>query len=558
MGNSNEKQTGRYPLTWILISGFVLILLCGLAVMAFLDLSGGWPLGSVPTLAARADAEQARITLTAEAGPTPTSPPASITLSSPADGDVVDLGQSVDLLVTASDPIGVRFISVTSNGQGIGTAAGVEQTTLELNQSWTPAYPGTHEMVAMVTNRAGDLIASETINIKVIDRELMAQSAPIWREVENNVIAMRGLAPSASVEPLLMSRTELRQRLQAQLFYTEEDARRDVLVMNAFDFVPRDFDLYALSRRYLGDSIAGFYDPDTKEFVVVSDDKEIDALEQWIYAHEFMHAMQDQHFQLELITDTSLSEEKNLTIRALAEGEAELVQSQYIAQGFFTQEELVDIFNLINRIRNGEAGYLPPVLVNGFIFPYITGQQFAEALYQRDGWAGLDSAWRNPPQSTEHIIHPDRYFVGDAPQIVFLPSLTETLGAGWTLIEEAVLGEFLLREYLVQRLDLFQVDQAATGWGGDRYAVYWHEDLDESVMVLRTVWDTVADSSEFVTAYNQYASLNYGSDGYPSADGGTCWQAADVTCLHHLGEETLIIRAPDLLTAATIAAAQRQ
>jgi hypothetical protein len=563
MGNFDQKQaqgiaTGeRSNLAPFIAGGFVLLLVFGLVALAIFWLPEQ-RLGSVlPTIAPKAAAEEALLAMTAEAGPKPTLPPASITLMSPIDGMVVDLGQPVDLVVSASDPIGVRFISLTSNGQGIGTAAGVEQTILDVNQSWTPGYPGTHEIVATATNRAGELVATEPINIQVIDRELLARNAPFWSQVEGNVIAMRGLAPRAAIEPTLMSRTELRQRLYARLFYTQEEAKLDALVMSAFDFVPRNFDLFQLSRRYLGDSIAGFYDPSTKDFVVVSDDKEISALEQWIYAHEFIHALQDQHFQLGLITDTSLNEEANLTIRALAEGEAQLVQEQYIEQGYFTQEDLVEIFNLINRIQSNDVGYLPPVLVNGFIFPYVTGQQFAQTLYQRGGWPALNNAWVNLPQSTEQIIHPDRYFAGDVPQIVSLQPLTNTLGSGWTLLEEAVFGEFMLREYLSQGLDKNQVDQAATGWGGDRYAVYWHEENDNLVMVLRSVWDSGAESGEFTAAFGQYAALNYGHEGQPQPDGGNCWQTADATCLYQLGAETLIVRAPSMEMATTVAGVHR-
>jgi hypothetical protein len=563
MGNTDQKQAQSIPtgkrnsLAPIAAGGFALLLVLGLVAVAVLWLPEQRLESVLPTIAPRAAAGEAVLAMTAETGPTPTLLPATITLMSPVDGMVIDMGQPVDLVVSASDPIGVRFISLTSNGQGIGTAAGVEQTSLDVNQSWTPGYPGTHEIVATATNRAGELVATEPINIQVIDRELLARNAPFWSQVEGNVIAMRGLAPRAAIEPTLMSRTELRQRLYARLFYTQEEARRDALVMNAFDFVPRNFDLFQLSRRYLGDSMAGFYDPSTKEFVVVSDDKEISALEQWIYAHEFIHALQDQHFQLGLITDASLSEESNLTIRALAEGEAQLVQEKYIEQGYFNQEDLVEIFNLINRIQSNDVGYLPPVLVNGFIFPYVTGQQFAQTLYQRGGWPGLTNAWGNLPQSTEQIIHPDRYFAGDVPQIVALQPLTDTLGSGWTLLEESVLGEFMLREYLIQRLDQNQVDQAATGWGGDRYAVYWHDEDDSLLMVLRSVWDSVTESGEFAAAYGQYATLKYGIEGQPQPDGGTCWQTFDATCIYQLGAETLIVRAPSLETAAEVAAVQR-
>lgn len=488
---------------------------------------------------------------------TPTPVPANITLISPSDGDSIDLGQPVNLIVSASDPNGVRLINLTSNGQGIGLLQNSGDTHVELNQTWTPEYAGTHEIIAVATNRNSEMLVTDPIRLKVVDRDVMARNAPIWAKVEANVIDLRDLAPLEPVEPTLLSQTELRQRLASDYFYEEEEANRDALILYAFDFVTRDYDLYSLSRRFLGENIAGFYDPKSKEFVVVSSDDETNALEQWTYAHEFMHALQDQHFQLGLISDATAGFEGDMALRALAEGEAELVQDFYVDWGYFTDSDLIEIFNESNKLYGfafvSDPGYFPRALTNAFIFPYTTGHDFAETLFNRNGWDGLNAAWENLPQSTEQIIHPDRYFAGDNPQIVTLPPLTDTLGAGWSLVEEAVLGEFYLREYLIQQLDEGDVDTAASGWGGDRYAVYWHEESDDLVLILRTAWDSANDANQFLAAYTHYTDARYGPIGQPQADGGTCWQSSVVTCMYAAGAEVLVVRAPDLDTAVAIA-----
>jgi hypothetical protein len=498
--------------------------------------------------------DEAGMIATAMLTPLPTPEPTSINILSPGEYSVIDLGQPVEFVISATDPNGIRLVTLTSNGSNIGTFQDVEQNELNFNQEWTPNYAGTHEIIASVTSRTGQLTSAEPITIRVVDSQMLAQNAPIWANVEGNVNEIRGLAALAPIEPILLTRAELKQRLQADFFYTEEDAQRDVLVMHAFEFLPRDFDLYRLTHRYLGDSLIGFYDPATKEFVVLSDDKEVNPLEQWVFAHEFMHALQDQHFQLSLITDTTLSSETNLAIRALAEGEAELLQEIYIEQGFFTQEELIDIFNLISRTRQREVPNIPSVIVNSFLFPYTVGRDYAETLYLQNGWEGLNVAWQNLPQSTEQIIHPDRYLAGDLPEIVALPPLTDTLGIGWTRLEEATLGEFLLREYLGQQLDETEVETAATGWGGDRYAVYWHQDNEELVMVLRQTWDTPADKDQYEMAFTKFAGSTYGSQGQTQSDGGTCWQGDDALCFYPSAGQTVTVRAPDLETAAAVAA----
>ncbi|MCB9420947.1 MAG: hypothetical protein H6667_14180 [Ardenticatenaceae bacterium] len=512
------------------------------------------PTNNLPTTMPTAAIAAVVPTLTPTMTPTPL--PSTIELISPSDGDTIDLGQPINFIVSASHPDGIRLITLTSNGQGVGLLQNSGDIQVEMNQTWTPEYAGTHEIIAVVTSRNGDTLATEPIYIRVVDRDMMARNAPIWANVEANVIDLRNLAPLEPVEPTLLSQSELRQRLTSNYFYTKEEADRDALVLYTFDFVSRDYDLYSLSRRFLGENIAGFYDPESKEFVVVSSDDETNALEQWTYAHEFMHALQDQHFQLGLITDASAGFEGDMALRALAEGEAELVQDFYLDWGYFSDSDLIEIFNESNKLYGfafvSDPGYFPHALTNAFIFPYTTGHDFAAALFNRSGWDGLNAAWENLPQSTEQIIHPDRYFAGDNPQIVTLPPLTDTLGSDWSLVEEAVLGEFYLREYLIQQVNGSEVDTAATGWGGDRYAVYWHEESDDLVLVLRTAWDSAGDASQFTAAYTDYTDGRYGPIGQSQADGAICWQSRDATCLYAAGTELLVVRAPDLDTAVAI------
>jgi hypothetical protein len=208
---------------------------------------------------------------------------------------------------------------------------------------------------------------------------------------------------------------------------------------------------------------------------------------------------------------------------------------------------------LINIRPSNNTDYYPPVLSNAFVFAYTAGYEFAETLYNRNGWAGLNSAWQNLPQSTEQILHPDRYFAGDAPVVVTIPPLGDTLGAGWQQMEEAVFGEFFLRQYLGQQLNLDEIGVAATGWGGDLFTLYWHEESDDIVLVLRNVWDSVVDGNEFAAGYGNYADLRFGTQRQVQPDGGTCWHSVDYVCLYQFGAETLVVRAPSLEIVSAVA-----
>jgi hypothetical protein len=198
----------------------------------------------------------------------------------------------------------------------------------------------------------------------------------------------------------------------------------------------------------------------------------------------------------------------------------------------------------------------PPVLAHELEFPYVGGLAFVQSLYENGGFAAVDQAWQNLPQSTEQILHPDRYLAGDTPQIVALEPLTSTLGNGWQLVDEDSLGEFYLREYLSQQIDDNQLETAATGWGGDRYAVYWNEEEESTVMVLKLRWDTPADAEEFAAAYLNYPFRLFGVNAEGQEDGGLCWQGEYALCFYAPGDESLVVRAPDIEMAKTVAAQQ--
>jgi hypothetical protein len=384
--------------------------------------------------------------------------------------------------------------------------------------------------------------------------------AEIRQQIEANVLDIRGLAQLDPVIPTVLSSGELRQRLETDFNedYSPEQGRLDAITLSAFDFLEPDFDLYNFTIDLLTEQVAGFYDPETDEFVVVSEGggASFSALEQLTHAHEFVHALQDQHFALDMLSNDSLDSEAAFALRALAEGDATLAQTLYLEEGYFTQEQLLEILAEFGSIDSTIFDSAPPILANELTFPYSKGLEFVQTLYDQGGYAAVDAAWADLPQSTEQIIHPERYLAGDAPQIVALQPLTDTLGAGWQRLDEDVLGEFYLREYLAQQLTANETEQAATGWGGDRYAVYWNEETESLVMVLRLVWDTSADSAEFAAAYQLYVGALFGPGGQSQPDGGLCWQGTDVICLYQNGDETLIVRAPDLERAAAIAAVQ--
>ena len=464
----------------------------------------------------------------------------------------IALGQSIEVVLSASDPAGVAAINLTANGESLASYSPTDEQLVTLQKLWAPAAAGRYTLSATAINAHGRSSDPVELTLTVVD-ETADANAEIRAIIEANVVDIRGLEPLQPITLTLLSAADLRARVETDLSdYTPAEARDDALVLSAFDFVSPDVDLYEVYTSFFSEQILGFYDPETAEFVVVSDDDALDANEQWTHAHEFVHALQDQYYQLELLNDEGLDSEASMALRALAEGDATQVQLAYLFDGYFSPKEVNEIYAAIQSGNDSDAlAYLPSVLRRSFAFPYDEGFTFVNALFSAGGFTAVDAAWQNLPRSTEHILHPDRYLAGDQPQLVTLPPLTDTLGVAWRQLDADVFGEFFLRQYLAQQLDEETVDAAATGWGGDAYTLYLRDEDEALVMVLQLRWDTPLDGGEFTAAFAAYAGALTAA--LPTAAGeGQCWSGDDLICLYADEEGTTIIRAPDQATVEKI------
>lgn len=481
-----------------------------------------------------------------------------VAILSPADGETIPINEVNEVAVVAADVQGVTAVNVLINGEPWQEYAAGDVTLFTQTIEWEPVETGLYEISVMAVNVNG--VASEMATVAVQANEIQTSTgtlsdpnAELRAEIETAVSELRRLEPMEPVVTTLLTPEQLRQRVETDLLeeYNAAEVATDLLVLSSFDFLAPDFPLLDFTRDLYTEQIAGFYDPETNEFVVVSADDTLDALEQATYAHEYIHALQDQHFDLDLLDDETLNADASLALRSLAEGEATFVQSLYTLSGDLDIEELVAASTAVSTPVLDEA---PPFFAQSLMFPYLTGSQFVTALHNQGDFDAVAYAWGNVPQSTEQIIHPDRFLADDFPQQVSLPPLTSTLGADWVLVEQDVLGEATLRFYLQQQLNEDQVETAATGWGGDQYAVYHNPETDEVVMVLRHVWDTAQDSIEFAALYPNYPSRLFDAESIIQPNGSECWFGdEELICLLQNGLETLIIRAPTLEIVEAIA-----
>jgi hypothetical protein len=370
---------------------------------------------------------------------------------------------------------------------------------------------------------------------------------------------LRGLNAVTPVDHAFPTRDEVRAYLRHSIDQSlpESDIPRYTAFYSALDLMPADTDLRQVYLTLLGSQVAGFYDPQTKQMNVVSmtgdnPGDSLSILEQVVYVHEYTHTLQDQHFDLAHVLPDSLATsnpDAALARTSLVEGDATDVMTLYMQE--VMQRNPLAAFQMLGQ--DFQAGGMtmppgtPPILINELEFPYIAGMSFVAALYQSGGWAAVNQAFTDLPNSSEQIIHPEKYLAGDAPQTVTLQPVDAALGIGWTNEWNATLGEFYLGQYLQTQLQAALANQAVAGWGGDQFEVY--QNGDQRAWLLKIAWDTPTDAQEFALAYNTFST-----DRFPGVnpDASGCRVGSDQPiCVRSGAQDTLIVSAPthDLATA---------
>jgi hypothetical protein len=201
-----------------------------------------------------------------------------------------------------------------------------------------------------------------------------------------------------------------------------------------------------------------------------------------------------------------------------------------------------------SRLEEEKVETAPQALGEVSLFPYTYGTQFVLGLFLVEGgWAAVNQAYSYPPQSTEQVMHLDKYIGRDEPQSVELPDLTAILGEGWEQLDRDVMGELVTMLYLGEQLDEGQAAKAAEGWDGDAYVVL-RNSQGQRLLVVRAAWDSAAEAQEFSAAFSDYVTKKYGGTLTPSTRKAQrkWWDAPTVSVLFSRhGQETLIMIAPD-------------
>jgi hypothetical protein len=306
------------------------------------------------------------------------------------------------------------------------------------------------------------------------------------------VAKARGLPIKKPIAQATVSRDELRARLLklAEDKKTQDELRAEGVALARWGLIPPGTDYVALMVDLLSEQMAGYYDPDTKQLTLLATTGKAPLWDELVLAHEIVHALQDQTFDLTKFEDVPLGEGDAAQARhALVEGDGiTLMFELLLARKGITPPW--DNARLTNELAHqmdlptGDALDKAPLAVREMmLFPYRAGFSFVTALRATKPWSAIDAAFKRPPKSTEQILHPEKYLDDEAPVAVKL----ELPGT----IHSTVWGELGFELFLrAHGIDAATAKLAAAGWGGDRIVA------TEKLGAAKLVWDSEVDAIE--------------------------------------------------------------
>ncbi len=369
------------------------------------------------------------------------------------------------------------------------------------------------------------------------------------RELEKAASRIRGLQFKHEVDYQVVDRSAVQDLLNARLNEEFPPGKLEKLSVAyaKLGLLETGVNLRDAVLALYSEQIAAFYDQKKRKLYSITGLPFSEAFQNVIMVHELTHALQDQNFDLSsLPLECKDNDDVALAALSLVEGDATLSCTQYARE-----EAKLGLKDVLASATTGQKGLTeaPYVLKRNLMFPYMEGIRFVTRLFQEGGWEQVNRAFKNLPQSTEQIMHPEKYSEKrDDPIPIVLPDFSSVAGKKWELLEDNVLGELNTRVLFREFLGGIRSIRPSKGWGGDRFHVYRAEKGNETLLIWATAWDTQKDREEFVFYYLKAMRKKYKGKKFTTVEGedSVCLSSGDVVIwLGWAERNALVLEAPD-------------
>lgn len=390
---------------------------------------------------------------------------------------------------------------------------------------------------------------------------------------------LRGLEYAEPVPIEIIDRDDLADRLSRN--HTETFRQFDNAKFEAMFLVGTDTDSLAVQEANRGESILGFYDVQNDSMVLVSDTGRPQLQGRGTLAHELVHALQDEHFNLS--SYSSPTRDAYAGSNGVIEGEANFIQRQYMDR---CETEWPCVQPPENASQSGPPADFHYGIYFLDFFPYSEGEVFVHDVNASGGLSAVDALYEDFPESAEQVIYPERY--GSDPPVAV--EIADANGAGWERVrpdppregtsrpDYAVLGQSGLSAMFAHTFssrlspdgygsyndsmvvqpttminslavrdssrEYVSYDLAYTnGWEGDRLHAYARD--GEIGYVWRIAWENESEAREFLRGYRRVLA-HWGGDRV----GEGTWEIAEdspftgAISIQRDGDAVTIVKAP--------------
>src|SRR5678816_4499612 len=304
--------------------------------------------------------------------------------------------------------------------------------------------------------------AQTTATANAQNAAIVSTTAAMLKETSE----LRELSILKAVKSGAQSRTDIERMVIKNLDTetTPAEMHAAEVLLKAFGLAPQTFAYRSFLFLLLTEQVAGYYDPKAQQFYL-ADWIELEG-QKPVMAHELTHALQDQHFNLKRFENWPKGDsDAELAAHALIEGDATLAMTLYMAKNPLVALAFIRSLGA-QEVASEQFKQAPRALRESLLFPYEEGSAWATQLYKRGGWEMVSQAFTKLPQSSEQILHADKYFAYEAPQKLSLPEFKTMLGPTWKRLDYDVNGEWgcylILEEFLS---DTSESKRASAGWG---------------------------------------------------------------------------------------------
>lgn len=276
-----------------------------------------------------------------------------------------------------------------------------------------------------------------------------------------------------------------------------EDVDQGEALLRAFGLIAGDVGLLDTVNDLTDTGTLAYYDSEEERVVVRGTD--VTPSLSLTLVHELTHVLQDQAFDLDRFDedDESVTDGQLAAFRALVEGDADRIENEYFDSLNEHDQEAVE------GAADGDAAAVEDedpsqAIAALFAAPYILGDAFV-ALLDTVATAKIDEAFVKPPTTEEHILDPFNYLDGDHARRVDAPDV-----GGLEVLEGGDFGAVAVLVVLAERVELRQALTAATGWGGDAYAVFRRD--GRTCARINVTGDTPSDTEELHAAFGAWVA----------------------------------------------------